>query len=266
MIDAAKHLAKRLGAVGAYRSLRAKLVSRMAPLRVWREGLPAEIEFWEQVLPERVAADPAYKVRADPQAPIRDPLVKMLIGKIPEEVISIIDVGAGPLTALGKTYPGKTLRITATDPLATEYARIMQRSGIEPPIPPIPCRGEDLLDLFRPGTFDIAFARNALDHCVDPIRVITNMLELVKKERFVVLRHLRREGDRNLYRGLHQWNFDIADGELIIWRGASDKIRASRVLAPGATIDCFEEGHWIVCLLTATTERATPRVGPTALG
>ena len=250
LVAASKRLARRLGLRRLYGSLRETLVGRREPHRVWTEGVRGEVEFWRRVLPGRVATHPEYIHRADPKAPIRDPLLNMMIAKIPEQTVSIIDVGAGPLTAVGKTYPGKTVRITATDPLAPEYVRIMREAGIKPPVPPIGCRGEDLLDLFTPATFDLAFARNALDHCVDPVRVITNMIELVKEDRFVVLRHLRREAHTQLYRDLHQWNFDIEDGELVIWRTRSDKVRIDRVLAPTASMATFEEGGWVACLIT----------------
>ena len=250
LIQASKHLAKRLGAARAYRSLRALSVGRKEPVRVWREGLRDEIGFWEQVLPERVVTDSGYRDRVDPRAPMSDPLMNFLIGRIPEETVSIIDVGAGPLTALGKTYPGKTLRITATDPLASEYVRIMREAGIDPPVAPVACRGEDLLDTFQPGTFDIAFARNALDHCIDPVRVITNMVELVRDGRFVLLRHLRSVAELNLYRGLHQWNFDIEGGRFVIWRTGRERVEMGRVLETAATVECFEEGRWVVCVLT----------------
>ena len=241
--------------------MRAMWVGRREPARVWREGLPEELGFWERVLPDRVATDPSYRLRADPKAPMRDPLMKFLIAQIPEENVSIIDVGAGPLTALGKTYPGKTLSITATDPLAAEYVRLMREAGIEPPVRPIACRGEDLLDRFRPGTFDIAYARNALDHSIDPVRVITNMVQLVKEGRFVVLRHLRRVARRNLYRGLHQWNFDIEQGEFVIWRTRRERVRMDRVLRDGAaSVECFEEGSWVVCLIT---KKVPPARSPT---
>lgn len=264
--DASRTMAKRLGMKRLYGSLRATLVDRKEAQRVWREGLPAEVDFWKRVLPGRVATDAAYKLRADPKAPIQDPLLKMLITKIPDKTLSIIDVGAGPLTALGKTYPGKTVSITATDPLAGEYVRIMRDAGIEPPVSPIACRGEDLLELFRPGTFDIAFARNALDHCVDPARVITNMVHLVKDGRFVVLRHLRRAADRNLYRGLHQWNFDIEEGEFVVWRTRREKVHVDRLLSPIATVACFEEPGWVVCVITKKALRDARRTGGTALG
>ena len=177
--------------------------------------------------------------------------MKTLIARIPDETVAIVDVGAGPLTALGKTYPGKTLSITATDPLAAEYSQIMRRSGIEPPIPPIACRGEALLERFPPGTFDIAFARNALDHSADPARVITNMVHLVKEGRFVVLRHLRSVGKHQFYRGLHQWNFDIDEGEFVIWRPGGTLLRLSQILNDEANIDCSVDSHdWLVCVIT----------------
>ncbi len=34
--------------------------------------------------------------------------------------------------------------------------------------------------MFEPETFDLTFARNALDHSYEPIRVIRNMIGLVK--------------------------------------------------------------------------------------
>jgi SAM-dependent methyltransferase len=235
----------------AYRSSRAALLQRTKPERVWREALPREIEFWKEVLPTRVTSRDDYKLRADPRAPMQDPVMKMLIARIPDENVAIIDVGAGPLTALGKTYPGKTLNIIATDPLADEYSDIMWQAGIEPPVPPIACRGEELLQRFRPETFDIAFARNALDHAGDPVRVITNMVHVVKEGRYVVLRHLRSEGMRQFYRGLHQWNFDIEEGDFIIRRPGHAPSRLGEILDDTARISCFIDPHeWLVCVIT----------------
>ena len=242
--------------VRAYRSFRATLVGRQQPGRVWSKGLSAELDFWERMVPGDVATDDESTFRqgllerANPEEPIRDPLLKMLIERIPEEAVSIIDVGAGPLTAFGKKCPGKTLNITATDPLADDYVRMMRAAGIQPPVRPVACRGEDLLDLFEPGTFDIAYSQNALDHCVDPVHVIRNMVDLVKEGRFVVLRHVRREGERMRYQGLHQWNFDVEEREFVIWRTRGEKVHVARSLGHTATVECFEEGEWVICTIT----------------
>ncbi len=254
VVDLSRKLARRLGFVGMVRSLRGAWVGRRDPLQVWQAGVRSEVGFWERVLPERVVSDADYRRRVDPRAPLEDPLLKLLIARIPEETVHLLDVGAGPLTALGKTYPGKTLSITATDPLAGEFVRILREAGVEPPVAPIACRGEDLLDSFAPGTFDIAFARNALDHSIDPVLVITNMVHLVKEGRFVVLRHFRREAQRNCYRGLHQWNFDLEGRDLVLWRTRKKKIRVRGVLGSAAEMDSFEEGPWVVCVITKNRE------------
>lgn len=225
-------------------------MGRKDPLEVWSNALSIELDFWKTALPERVVTWPDYKLRADPKAPVTDPILKSLIARIPETTVSMIDVGAGPLTALGKTYPGKTLEVTATDPLAAEYLQVMNEAGIEPPVPPVACRGEDLLDMFEPNTFEIAFARNALDHSFDPARVIANMVHLVRVGRFVLLRHRRREAEFESYRGLHQWNFDTADGEFVIWRPRTRKVHVGKALADRASINCFQDAGWLTCLIT----------------
>ena len=253
MLGALKRLAKRSAVIrSAHARFKEAAVGLRSPERVWTAGAPLELGFWERRLldPDIENTWHEYDARTDPKAPMRDPLVGSLISRIPADIISILDVGAGPLTALGKTYPGKALSITATDPLATDYLRIMREAGIEPPVPPVACRGEDLTRHFAPGTFDIAFARNALDHSVDPVRVITNMVSLVKDGRFVVLRHRRQEGRGENYWGLHQWNFDADDGQFLVWRGRREKVHMNRVLDATATVDCFLEGEWVVCLIT----------------
>ena len=66
----------------------------------------------------------------------------------------ILDVGAGPLTGLAGVT-GQRLHITATDPLADEFNRILDEVGIEPPVPTLACSGDNLLDRFEPELFEI---------------------------------------------------------------------------------------------------------------
>jgi SAM-dependent methyltransferase len=233
------------------------------PERIWRDANPSEAEFWKRELPHRVARYREYQLRADPAAPVSDPLLKMLLARIPETEISMIDVGAGPLTALGKTYPGKTLTLTSADPMANEYAQIMQEAGIQAPVPPVACRGEDLLNVFEPNSFDIAFGRNAIDHCLNPVRVITNMVHLVKPGRFVVLRHNLRVGELEFYRGEHQWNFDVKGDEFVIWRPHTPQVDMGKELIDLASVTCFQEHGQIVCLITKHPEPTLRRENQT---
>jgi Methyltransferase domain len=177
-----KELAKRSAAIGRVHAWgRETRVGRRTAERVWKDGLPEELAFWEKRLrdPDVATNWHAYAHRTDPDAPVGDPVVTALLDQIPEADVSILDVGAGPLTALGKTHPGKNVRITATDPLADHYNRILREAGIDPPVQTVACRGEELRERFAAGTFDIAFSQNALDHSIDPAKVIEDMVELV---------------------------------------------------------------------------------------
>ena len=89
-----------------------------------------------------------------------------------------------------------------------------------PPIRTIRVAGEALLEHFGSGIFDIACATNSLDHSADPLTIISNMVAVVRTNGIVLLRHNRNEGERARYEGLHQWNFDVADGRLLLWNNA----------------------------------------------
>jgi SAM-dependent methyltransferase len=79
-------------------------------------------------------------------------------------------------------------------------------------------RGEDLAARFPPASFDVAYARNAVDHSADPVAVLAAMAAVVRAGGLVALRHYRNEADREHYAGLHGWNLDARDGALVIWR------------------------------------------------
>ena len=206
--------------------VRARLtVMHLAPGRRlwWRMRKSDEVGFWAAWLTggpgtEKWAAD--REVRLDPETEIRDPLVRAELERNPAEEISILDVGAGPVTWLGYRYPGKTLTIVPVDPLADEYNRLLDDAGLDPPVRTIRVAGEALLQLFGSRRFDIAFATNSLDHSADPFTIISNMVDVVRPGGVVILKHGRNEGERTGYGGLHQWNFDVVDGSLLVWNNA----------------------------------------------
>jgi SAM-dependent methyltransferase len=182
------------------------------------QELRREVNFWSRFINSGGSEWPqAFERQTSPEARVKDGVLMAKIDLVKSDPVEILDVGAGPLTIIGTTYPGRTLEVTATDPLAEDYDRLLAEAGIEPPIRTLQCRGEDLLERFGANRFDIAFARNAIDHTIDPIVIIRNMLGVVKPGGFVVLRHYRNEGVTQDYDGLHLWNFDVEDGRLILW-------------------------------------------------
>ena len=191
---------------------------------LWRSRTKSEVEFWAGWLngapgTEQWAAD--RLLRLDPETEIRDPLVRKELERLGADTISILDVGAGPLTKLGYRFPGKTLEVVAVDQLAGEYDRLLREAGLVPPVRTIAVAGEELLEHFGSRRFDIAYATNALDHSADPLAIIENMVTLVRPGGAVLLRHKRNEGQSARYGGLHQWNFDVVGDRLVVWNDAS---------------------------------------------
>lgn len=215
----------------------------------WDRAISYEANFWADWLATRAFGDVGeYRKRLDPAAPVEDELVAGRLRELPDETLSILDVGAGPLTTVGKTYAGKELRITAVDPLATDYDQILAGADVTPPVRTELCHGERLLEKFEPASFDIAFAANALDHSYDPVLVIQNMLEVVRPGGFVVLSHRRNEAESKGYLGLHQWNFEQRDGRLVVWnRDSSHDVNA--LLESRADVECRDRGSDVECVI-----------------
>ena len=170
----------------------------------------------------------------------------------PGSTVRILDVGSGPLTYLGKRWPEREVQIVAVDPLAEEYKALLAKHSIQPLVTPLAVHGENLLDAFQPNSFDLAYARNSLDHSYDPIKVICNMLCLVKPLHYVCLWHVVNEGIRQSYNGLHQWNFNIRRGDFIIGDGRRTR-SVTAELAAKAEVSCdfqaTSECTWVVAKL-----------------
>lgn len=219
----------------------------------WRARKNDEVDFWAGWLAgapgtEQWASD--REERFDPATEIRDPLVRAEIGNNPSDEVSILDVGAGPVTWLGFRYPGKKLTVVAVDPLADDYDRLLEEAGLEPPVRTIAVAGEDLLDYFGSRRFDIAYASNALDHSADPFAIISNMVALVREGGVVLLRHKRNEGEQARYGGLHQWNFDAQGDRLVLWNGAAE-LDVGAALEARAVTSAWLEEHEVVARLVA---------------
>jgi SAM-dependent methyltransferase len=219
-----------------------------------RTALGQEVEFWRNWLATGGLQWPEdYRFRTDPDAEVDDPVLRQILQAIPQAKVSILDVGAGPITGIGFRYPGKELALTAVDPLAREYDRILSEHGLEPVVRTEPLRGEDLLSRFAPDSFDVAFARNALDHAVDPLPIIRDMVAVVRPGGYVVLRHAVNEAVTEDYGQLHQWNFDESDGRCLVWRRPGRHRDVADELGEHAEVRCtrdnFIDYEWICCTI-----------------
>jgi SAM-dependent methyltransferase len=221
----------------------------------WRtRGKRSELNFWAAWLVGAPGAEEwAYdrELRFEADTLIRDPLLRAELDRHPAQEISILDVGAGPVTRLGYRYPGKALRIVPVDPLAEAYARLLADANLVPPISTLAVAGEALVDQFGPRAFDIAYAVNSLDHSADPFTIISNMVAVLRAGGIVLLRHKRNEGESARYGGLHQWNFDVVEDNLIVWNNAVE-VNVGSALEGRAVTTAWISQHEVIARLVVS--------------
>jgi len=209
----------------------------------WQDSLPGEVEFWRRFIDAHGPWSDELTRRLDPNEPLES-WVRSHLDASDGAPVEILDVGAGPLTSLGKTWPGRQVRITAIDPLADEYNALLREKGVTPPVSVLPGEAEDLLSLFGAERFDLVHFNNALDHCHDPLIAIQQALAVVKSGGHVLLHHLRREADNRGFTGMHQWNFDVRNGHFIIsdaWKETDVAVALGHVAGVEVSLDADKE-------------------------
>jgi SAM-dependent methyltransferase len=213
---------------------------------LWRFGRDHEIEFWDEYLRTGGGQWPEeFRQRMDPERELEAEIVALLAPSAGNE-IALLDVGSGPLTALGPRCAGRSVRIVATDPLADQYAKLMQRHGVRPPVMPVRIQAEEIAKQLPADHFDLAHARNSLDHCRDPIGALEQMLQVLRPGGAMLLRHYRNEGETANYSGFHQWNISCENGRLLFWN-PSRRCDVGELLAGRATVECEERpGNWVI--------------------
>jgi SAM-dependent methyltransferase len=209
------------------------------PGEEWQAALPAELQFWEKALtdPDRHWLRVEYEERTNRALEFQDRF-KALINAPPGAVVRVLDVGAGPLTRLGKIWPDRTLQLFPIDPLAREYKQLFQRLKFQPPVWTEIGEGERLLEKFAKNYFDLAYASNSLDHSRDPLRAIEQMFSVVKPHCYVYLWHFAHVGVTENYSNLHQWNFDLEHGDMILSDGRGTRHELAKVFHSRGELNC----------------------------
>ena len=152
-------------------------------------------------------------MRAD--APLQELVTQFLSEDLDE--VRILDVGAGPLTILGKVWGDRRVHIDAADALAERYEPSLAEAGIVPLVPTQQCFSESLTNSFAEGSYDLTFARNTLDHSLDPVEALREMCLVTRPGGVILCQHAENEGASEEYVGLHGWNFSYEDESLVVW-------------------------------------------------
>ena len=211
----------------------------------WEAGIEHEVKFWDKYFKTKGLDWPEdYQQRLDPTLPLSD-YHRQFIDPLPVNPVRILDVGAGPLTVLGKVHPTKHLEIIPTDALANHYDRLFEKYSVIPPVRTQLSKAEDLTQLFPESSFDFINAQNCIDHSEDPVRAIQDMVKLVKPGCYVAMLHGENEAEAENYLGFHQWNFTIRDGAFVIF-GKTETHNMTEELAAIATVESHrDEGQLI---------------------
>jgi SAM-dependent methyltransferase len=184
---------------------------------IWVGALDDEMAFWREWMRTQGSRWPDdYRFRLDPESVIQKDITQHLsaIGSR----VRLLDVGAGPLTVVGKRWPGHDFELTAVDALADKYDALLEEYKITPPVRTRRCDTERLSDVFAPDSFDVAYALNTLDHSYQPLEAIRQMVAVVRPHGIVLLQHYPNEAENEDYTGLHQWNFDWINDDCLLWR------------------------------------------------
>ena len=215
--------------------------------KTWESGIAEEVDYWDRYLRTGGGNYPEdFQMRTNPNAPLQDHIIDVLDFPTQAE-LHILDVGAGPLTYIGKQWLDKKVTITAIDPLAANYDELLQKYGITPLVRTQLGDAEKLTTYFPENTFDLGHARNAIDHCYDPNLAIQQMVAAVKPRGVVYLHHAVNEAKTRRYRGFHQWNLSASQGELYIGN-AKQTINISKSLAAVAEVknQLWADDTWLV--------------------
>lgn len=213
---------------------------------IWSAAVDHELSFWDHWFATRGREWPDdYRARLDPDSPL-SAYHRGFIDHLPHAKIRILDVGAGPLTLLGKTHPSKALEIVAVDALAERYDALIEKYGVKPPVRTIAGHAESLTRQFADSSFDLVTANNCIDHCYDPVLAVRQMVRVVKPGCIVALDHAENEADNEHHIGMHQWNFTIEKGHFII-RGRDTTTDVSEAIAGEARVECDDapRNKWV---------------------
>lgn len=220
----------------------------------WRGGTEHELRFWEWWLRERGGPRPEnFAKRFDPAAPLE--LDTRHVDLPGGGELHVLDVGAGPASSVGKVLPGYEVHLVPVDPLADDYARLLDEAGLRPPVPTRRGEAEELVEAVGEERFDIVHCRNALDHSYDPLRALGQMLAAARPGGTILLLHRENEGEHEQYAGFHAWNLTERDGRFVIWRG-TEQVHPDEILGGIDWVRVERRSDWIAVAIRKSATRS----------
>jgi SAM-dependent methyltransferase len=151
--------------------------------------------------------------------------------------LQALDIGCGAISRLRWGALNGFLTVTGVDPLLDMYAIVRERHGYAN-LPAIRCAheviggAEQLATALAPASFDLAFCSNALDHTEDPVVVVEGIARVVRPGGLVAIDVYTREGSRENWWQLHQFDMYINDRDEFVCETREGVVR--NLVAPGS--------------------------------
>ena len=108
------------------------------------------------------------------------------------------------------------MQLTLVDPLANQYNALLDQAEVLGVPRPVEGYFETAAETLGHERFDVVWCRNALDHSMDPLLGLYNLLSLCKVGGGVILSFHPNEADGGRYQGLHQWNLRLQNNRVIL--------------------------------------------------
>lgn len=151
----------------------------------------------------------------------------------------VLDVGSGPLSHLAWGVKQDIFELVAVDPLAEVYQDFHKIFGYETPYPLVKAFGEELLSVFGENAFDLIWIRNALDHCKDPVKVMSQMAGILRPSGYLYLCGYAREASfaisTGFAQGLHCYDIYVSDENQVICENKSPDLKSEDIKIVGLT-------------------------------
>lgn len=164
--------------------------------------------------------------------------------------LRLLDVGCGPFPKSGIYHPDYKVTRILVDALANKYHELLHEHSINTSAQKIiNYKVEEIGELFKPGSFEVIFAKNTLDHTYNPINAIKNLINLLSDDGVAIFDHFIQEGKYTNYFGLHQWNFSIENGDFYISNKEKNIIQNMNTYLNSFQIESFYEENKIITII-----------------
>lgn len=183
---------------------------------IWLDNMMSEVEYWVRDVAGQQGKNHEYNIRCRQNS-------KLTHGDIRRRARGgevVMDIGSGLVSKYGNQLDsGGTVQLVPVDALAHFYNILNNRinDGFKKDYVCYFGLFEFLGNQFGRNYADYMIVDNALDHCIDPWRSLIECLYVLKEGGRMYLNHRRAEAVYEGWTGLHKWNIDCADGNMLIW-------------------------------------------------